>query len=101
MLLVLRPPSFWCASHPSPVTAGGPGWEAVVGIGFPFPVCENIWEDRRKKGGEEVLGTSQGEGDVCRHPVAGVRSGGTSVLLSQGYDGCAQSQESRGGMWAS
>lgn len=100
-LLVLRPLSTWCASHPSLVIAGGPGQEAVVGIGFPFPGCKTIWEGKRKKGGEELLGRSQGEGYVCRHPIAGGRSGGTRVLLSQVNDRCAQGQESRGGMWTS
>lgn len=63
--------SFWCAFHPSLATAAGPGQEAVVLIGLPFPVCKNIWEGRRKEGGEEMLGRSQGEGHVCRHPVVG------------------------------
>lgn len=97
MLLLLRPLSFWCALHPSLVTAAGPGQEAVVGIGFPFPLCKNIWEGRSKKGNEELLRRSQGEDDVYRHPVARWRSGGSSVLLGQGNDRCAQSQRSGGG----
>lgn len=97
MLLVLRPLSFWCTLHPSLVTAAGPGQEAVVGFRFPFPLRKNIWEGWRKKGGEELLKRSQGEGDVCRRPVARWRSGGSSVLLSQGNDRCAQNQGSEGG----
>lgn len=46
--------------------AGDPGQGAVVGIEFSFPIHR-----------------IQGAGGACRYPVAGRRSGGTRVLLSQ------------------
>lgn len=63
--------------------AAGPDWEAVLGIGFPFAVCTNMWEGRVEMGGEEVLRRSQRESDVCGHLVAGGRSGGSRVLHRQ------------------
>lgn len=77
--------------------AGDPGQGTVVGIGFSFPLHRNIQEGRGKKRGEEKLGKSQGEGGTCRFPIAGRRSGGTRVLLSQVTMGAPRGQRAEEG----
>lgn len=82
-------------------------WEAVVGVGFPFPIYTFQYVKTFGKAEERREVKRWWEGHKRRVKFADVQwqgegSGGTKVLLSQGNGECAWSQGSRrGGTWAS